>query len=260
MPKIDPKFISSAMTDDTELLELDNKKVNRSGDTMQGDLSLGSNSLTNIKSIYFEPTLVTTSNNGVYEVSQNLSSNFIIVGTGTGFSLKLPLTSSLNSGYLLNLHNASSEEVSVNNNDNTSFSTIASNNTLQLLFYNSSFYKLLKEQVVEPSSDLLVDSFNIVNNITSFSNITGALIDSSLKSTILHYNVSRSVDNLDFTEVGEMRVIKEGSEFSISNNFSGSYAGVDFSITNNGQLQYKSNNISGSNYNGSLTIKTLSSF
>lgn len=260
MPKIDPKFISSAMTDDTELLELDNKKVNRSGDTMQGSLSLGNNSLTGIKSIYFAPILINTTNNGSYNVDQSTSSYYLITGSSSNFSVKLPLESTLSNGYLINLHNASSEEVSVLKNNSDSFFNLSSNSNLQILFYNNDFYKLIKEEQSSNVSSLLVDSFSINNNIETPSDITGAVLDSNVNSAILQYNIIRNTSSEYNTQVGELKIVKENNNYSLTDTYAGSCTGVDFSITSTGQLQYKSSYISGLNYTGTLNIKSLSTF
>lgn len=92
--------------------------------------------------------------------------------------------------------------------------------------------------------------FTIVNNQTSWANVTGLSFDYTLiRGARIHYTVNRyhTTPNSEVTEFGEIQVAYNSlnTTWEISRNSAGD-AGMEFQITDAGQVQYKSSNISGS--------------
>lgn len=89
------------------------------------------------------------------------------------------------------------------------------------------------------ASDINTTSFTVANNTSSATNVTGlSFSTTTVRSAIIQYNVYRNSSNF---EAGEMHVIYDGSDWDISIYKTGD-AGVNFSITSAGQVQYVSSN------------------
>lgn len=116
----------------------------------------------------------------------------------------------------------------------------------------------IKQSQTSPGN--LVDSAEITNNQSVFVNITDAVLPEGTKTAILHYSVERSNSVESFLQIGELKVVTDGTSFFINDSFSGDFAGVDFNITNLGQIQYKSSYMASIDYQSKLYIKIVSSF
>lgn len=116
----------------------------------------------------------------------------------------------------------------------------------------------LKQSPTAPGN--LVDAAEITNNQSVFVNIADAVLPEGTKTAILHYSVERSNSVDSFLQIGELKVVTDGTSFFINDSFSGDFAGVDFNITSSGQIQYKSSYMASISYQSKLYIKIVSSF
>lgn len=116
----------------------------------------------------------------------------------------------------------------------------------------------LKQSPTAPGN--LVDGIDITNNQSVFVNIADAALPEGTKTAILHYSVERSNSVDSFLQIGELKVVTDGTSFFINDSFSGDFAGVDFNITSSGQIQYKSSYMASISYQSKLYIKIVSSF
>ena len=93
--------------------------------------------------------------------------------------------------------------------------------------------------------DLDDTAFSLTNNQTSPANVTGfAFPNATVRS--FKALVSVFIDaTTDFYEVFEIKGIQKGSEWDFTISSQGDVSGVAFSITNAGQVQYTSTNVSG---------------
>lgn len=110
---------------------------------------------------------------------------------------------------------------------------------------------------VQQPNDILISSANIANNQTIAANIPGfSFTTSEVLSINAEYFITRSTTSpvSTVTESGSIKGNYDGSNWYITIQ-SENDAGVVFSITPSGQIQYTSSNIAGSGYNGSIKFK-----
>lgn len=104
---------------------------------------------------------------------------------------------------------------------------------------------------------------NIANNQGSPTDLTGLLFDSATyRGVVLEYDMRRKTDSSERRSIGVLQLIYTtgGSAWSIISDNSNDeviHHGVTFSVTAGGQLQYTSDNQSGSNYSGSMRTSIL---
>jgi hypothetical protein len=115
------------------------------------------------------------------------------------------------------------------------------------------------EKIENGGTETPIINVNIDNNVTTPTNITDLLFDgASQRAVVIKYSVYRKSDitTEEKSQVGQLRLTykTQNSSWSISDDFSGDNAGVDFSITSTGQVQYVSSNFTGDNYSGSLQV------
>lgn len=109
-------------------------------------------------------------------------------------------------------------------------------------------------QSTSSSSDIVTTSFNLANNVASVANVTGASFDTSLiRGFIFSYSVYRNTNSNEASEVGQLygTFSTTAGTWEMSQTYAGN-AGVTFTITNAGQIQYVSTNISGTSYVGKM--------
>lgn len=102
--------------------------------------------------------------------------------------------------------------------------------------------------------DILTTSFNVANNQSSATNVTGLSFDTStVRSAIIQYSLYRTSSTTEMSEVGHMYVTYKttAGTWELAQSYAGS-SGVTFSITNGGQVQYTSTNFSGVSYSGKM--------
>lgn len=107
------------------------------------------------------------------------------------------------------------------------------------------------------SNDLATTTSLIADNVTSFTNITGAnLLTPGVKSFTVYYVVNRSDGASNFNEYGFLNGVYDGSAWQMTREFDGN-SSVSFDITNAGQIRYKSSAIGGI-YTGTIKFRTTS--
>jgi hypothetical protein len=100
-------------------------------------------------------------------------------------------------------------------------------------------------------------SFTIANNQSSAASVTGLLFSgATTRAFSVEYSIYRKTDTASsaLAQMGQLRGVynTQSASWFMSDDFSGQNAGVTFTITSGGQIQYTSSNISGANYVGTL--------
>lgn len=104
--------------------------------------------------------------------------------------------------------------------------------------------------------DILQTSFNIANNITSSSNVTNLLFNpSTVRSAQITYSIYIHTSTTELCETGTLYATYKnggtvGSKWSIGRVAYADDAGIRFTMTDSGQVQYTSSNVSGTTYTG----------
>lgn len=112
-------------------------------------------------------------------------------------------------------------------------------------------------QTVQQPNDILVSTAAINNNVSSFTNIPGFTFDTSEVIAIdAEYIVTRSTSSPSVTlsESGNIQGNYNGASWTISHSCDGD-AAIEFDITSSGQIQYKSSNLLGTGYSGTIIFK-----
>lgn len=112
------------------------------------------------------------------------------------------------------------------------------------------------QTVVQPN-DILVTSASINNNISSFTDIPGFFFNTAeVRSINSEFLIKRTTDipSVNLVCNGTIQGHYTGSEWKIVVETIGN-AEVELDIDATGQVQYKSSNLTGSNYSGSITFK-----
>ena len=119
---------------------------------------------------------------------------------------------------------------------------------------------------ITPSDTVVVtETVAITNNTTIWTDIIGLVFDqANYKSFIVNYVVNRQTDTAlsGLTEIGEFTGTfnQRLADWVFSQVSTGDHSGVEFYITPSGQFQFKSNNMSGSNYLGEMTFVISKTF
>jgi hypothetical protein len=105
----------------------------------------------------------------------------------------------------------------------------------------------------------------IANNQASATNLTGVIFDPlEYRGVILDYAIYRITDTASsaVVQVGELRLAynTQSTTWYLSDNYAGQNAGVTFSISGSGQIQYTSSDIAGANYIGTMEYSIKSTF
>ena len=113
--------------------------------------------------------------------------------------------------------------------------------------------------VVGPG-DIVLTAASIANNQASPTNVVGLAFDTtSVRGALVEYAIYRVTTGGGATELAEM-----GSMYLAYKSTAASWelavvgltnAGVTFSVTNTGQVQYTSTNITGSSYSGTIKFR-----
>lgn len=110
---------------------------------------------------------------------------------------------------------------------------------------------------VQQRNDVPNSSASILNNMTTPTSIPGFIFDTSEVISINgEYIITRTTDvpAVNLTESGVIQGNFNGSVWSIAIEAIGN-AGVTFSITSDGQIQYTSTNLTGSSYVGEIRFR-----
>lgn len=127
----------------------------------------------------------------------------------------------------------------------------------QLSAYFDAVAEALGDLISE--DDVLQTSFTLQNNITSYTNVAGLVFNTaSARGGKVHYTAYRTTDSNEIAEEGTISIVYKNGDalWLLSRDFTGD-AGLDFDITNAGQIQYKTSNLSGSNYSGTLRFRAV---
>lgn len=113
---------------------------------------------------------------------------------------------------------------------------------------------------VTGTGDILQTTAAIANNQSSAANINGLSFDPGVvRGAVIEYTVYRVTTGIGASESVETGTIYLGYRSTANDWFisvvGGGGAGVTFSITSAGQVQYTSTNFSGSSYSGSIKFR-----
>lgn len=103
-------------------------------------------------------------------------------------------------------------------------------------------------------------SFTLANNTVSVANVTGLVISSSsYKSAHIYAEVRRKTDSVEVISGGRLIIQYRTltSAWELLDELSGDDDGTVFSVTSGGQVQYTTDNQSGSNYTGTIKFKVI---
>lgn len=98
-------------------------------------------------------------------------------------------------------------------------------------------------------------SDTIANNQLAFNNIIGLSFSGSTYRTVsIRYSIARATSTVETNCQGELDMTYNtlSGTWTISNDATNSNAGVTFEVTNAGQVQYVSTNMSGTGYVGTI--------
>lgn len=106
--------------------------------------------------------------------------------------------------------------------------------------------------------DIRLTTGTVANNVSSATNINGfAFSTTFVRSFRADYFIERDTDSI--TQIAESGIIyghynDDSASWSITQETTGD-AGITFSITPSGQIQYESTNLSGSSYSGTIKFR-----
>lgn len=110
------------------------------------------------------------------------------------------------------------------------------------------------------NGDILQTAASIANNQVAAANVSGLIFDPTVvRGAIVEYSIYRVTTSAGATEAVEVGTMYLGFK-STANTWDisvvgGSGAGVTFSITAGGQVQYTSTNFTGSTYSGTMKFR-----
>jgi hypothetical protein len=107
------------------------------------------------------------------------------------------------------------------------------------------------------TGDILQTSFNLSNNVSSVTNVTGLQFDpAQVRSAIIEYSIYRSTSSAEASECGTMLVTYSSvaATWEVAR-YSVGEAGITFTLTAGGQGQYTSTNMAGTGHSGLLKFR-----
>jgi len=112
-------------------------------------------------------------------------------------------------------------------------------------------------------NDISETAFSIANNILVLTDISSLLFNNStVRAVEITYSIYRVTNLIELGEEGTINIIYKNTAntWYLDQRSGGDDSGVLFSITNSGQMQYTSSNVSGTSYSGIMKFraKTLS--
>lgn len=114
------------------------------------------------------------------------------------------------------------------------------------------------------ANDILETTFTVANNISSVTNVLGLAFNTgAVRSAEIAYSIVRTTADVTTgkTEAGTMTAVYDaaaavGEKWQLSlGPIAGPGAGVTFSITDAGQVQYTSSNLAGASYAGEMRFR-----
>ncbi len=112
-------------------------------------------------------------------------------------------------------------------------------------------------------NDITQTTFNVGNNVTSFTNISGLSFNTGeVRSAIINYSVYRTSTSTPTgnAESGILNIVYDnlaasGSKWAMTGTGITGNSGITFTITDNGQVQYKSTDIGATGYSGVMHFR-----
>lgn len=114
---------------------------------------------------------------------------------------------------------------------------------------------------LQGADDIPETTFNIANNQSSLATVTGLDFNpATVRSAVIDYSIYRTTNSTELAEKGTLELVyKNGGtvteKWSIGRVFFGDDAGVEFSMTDAGQMEYTSTNVSGTGYVGEMKFE-----
>lgn len=108
--------------------------------------------------------------------------------------------------------------------------------------------------------DILLTSFTLTNNQSTFADINGLTFSkTSVRSARITLDVYITTSSAELQETIDITLGYKNTadEFRISIISSGDNSGVTFNVTTAGQMQYKTTNIAGTSYAGTIKFKAV---
>jgi hypothetical protein len=112
------------------------------------------------------------------------------------------------------------------------------------------------------TGDITLTSFNLANNQVSMADIVGLSFDiGTILMGIIEYDINRSTDSFNYSEGGFLLAVYNPIALTWQwNKYKAGTSGptvdgVQFNVTSSGQVQYTSDNISGTNYTGQIKFR-----
>lgn len=177
--------------------------------------------------------------------------------TGTAnHTFNLPSTSTLQVGNPWAFLNKSTGDVTIRDSASSVLIVLAPNEVAYLRVLSTGS----QSWTVHSHLDLTKVTTTIANNQSSAASVTGFVIDGSrFRSFTARYWVYRTTASNEIVESGTIsgayKTTANSWQISIGN-ISGE-AGVDFTMTSGGQLQYTSSNLAGASYSGNIKWQIL---
>ncbi len=105
----------------------------------------------------------------------------------------------------------------------------------------------------------VVEVYPLPNNQNTLTNINTFILSNTYPYQKFEYVIFRKTDTTTLVQAGQLRFLFNSTigQWSISDDYLGQNAGVDFSIDSTGQVKYTSTNMVGTNYNASLKISLI---
>lgn len=110
---------------------------------------------------------------------------------------------------------------------------------------------------LQNTNDITQTSFNIANNTTSATNVTGLLFSTTtVRGAVIDYAVYRNTNSNELAEFGQLTIVYKSvaATWEIAQ-FNVGSSGVTLTITSAGQFQYTSTNMSGTGYSGVMHFR-----
>lgn len=114
---------------------------------------------------------------------------------------------------------------------------------------------------LQGADDIPETSFNVANNQVSASDIVGLVFNpATVRSATVDYSIYRNTDSVELAEKGKLELVYKnggpnGEKWTIGRVFFGDDAGLIITMTDAGQAQYTSTNISGTGYTGEMRLE-----
>lgn len=116
---------------------------------------------------------------------------------------------------------------------------------------------------IQGTDDIPETTFNVANNVSSSMDVTGLVFNpATVRSSVVDYSCYRTTSTTELAEKGQLQLIYKngatpGTKWSIGRVFFGDDSGLAFTMTDAGQVQYTSTNLSGTSYTGELKFEAF---